>query len=147
MLTVTFSELPAVADALLRYAVITCRYRGQWVYCRHRERDTWEIPGGRREPGEAILDTASRELYEETGASVYRLTPVCAYCVTRDTDSYGLLCYADIETLDALPPSEIARVDLFDTAPEALTYPQIQPHLLRKVQDWLTNHLDGGELQ
>ncbi|MBN3526581.1 NUDIX domain-containing protein [Paenibacillus apiarius] len=27
------------------------------------------IPGGRREPGEEILHTAGRELYEETGGT------------------------------------------------------------------------------
>ena len=27
---------------------------GKWVFCRHKERNTWEIPGGHREMGEAI---------------------------------------------------------------------------------------------
>ena len=51
-----------VDDELLRFAVIIARHNGKWVFCKHRERDTYELPGGHREPGEQILDTARREL-------------------------------------------------------------------------------------
>ena len=47
-----------VDDKLLRFAVIIARHNGKWVFCKHRERDTYELPGGHREPGEQILDTA-----------------------------------------------------------------------------------------
>lgn len=40
-----------VDDALLKYAVVIAKHQGKWVFCRHRERDTLEIPGGHREPG------------------------------------------------------------------------------------------------
>lgn len=56
-----------VEDHLLKFAVIIAKTEGKWVFCRHRERDTYEVPGGHREPGEEILHTAERELYEETG--------------------------------------------------------------------------------
>ena len=59
-----------VDDALLKYAVIIAKYQGKWVFCRHRERDTLEAPGGHREPGETILEAARRELAEETGRIV-----------------------------------------------------------------------------
>ena len=57
-----------IQDELLQFAVILSKSQDNYVFCKHKDRDTWEIPGGRREPGEAILDTARRELYEETGA-------------------------------------------------------------------------------
>ncbi len=57
-----------IADELLKFAVIIAKTEGKWVFCRHRERDTYEVPGGHREPGETILETAKRELMEETGA-------------------------------------------------------------------------------
>lgn len=55
-------------DGLLKFAVIIAKSEGKFIFCKHKARDTWEIPGGYREPGEIILDTAKRELYEETDA-------------------------------------------------------------------------------
>ena len=40
------------------------------MFCKHRDRDTHEVPGGHREDGEEILETVKRELKEETGAAV-----------------------------------------------------------------------------
>ena len=57
-----------VDDALLKFAVIIAKSQGKWVFCKHKERNTYEVPGGRREPNESILETAKRELSEETGA-------------------------------------------------------------------------------
>ena len=37
--------------------------------CKAQDRQTWEIPGGRREEDDGIINvTAARELFEETGA-------------------------------------------------------------------------------
>ena len=129
-----------VDDALLKFAVIIARTDGKWVFCKHRERDTFEIPGGHREPGEAIDDTAVRELREETGAKDFAIKPVCAYSVTgknrvNDTgeEMYGMLYYADISGFEQELHSEMEKVSLFDALPEALTYPEIQPKLVREA--------------
>ena len=137
MQRVEFEDISDIEDGLLKYAVIVSRHKGQWIYSKHKERDTWEIPGGRREPEEAILDTAKRELFEETGAIEYEISPVCVYCVTGDTKSYGLLCFAEIETLSSLPQSEIEYISLFHDEPESLTYPHFQPFMFIKVKQWL----------
>lgn len=77
MICVNFYE-KADSD-LIRCAVIAAKYRGKWVFCRHKERKTWEFPGGHIEKGETAEAAAGRELYEETGALEYRLYPVAAY--------------------------------------------------------------------
>ena len=66
MLEVKFYD--TVDDSLLKFAVIISQSNGKWVICKHKERDTYEAPGGHREVGEDILESAKRELQEETGA-------------------------------------------------------------------------------
>ena len=121
-----------VDDSLLKFAVIIACSKGRWVFCKHKERDTYEIPGGHREPGENILDTAKRELYEETGAVKYSIKPICVYSVTAPNEfdgveTFGGLYFADIEEFEEELHSEIERISFFDSLPEKLTYPMIQP--------------------
>lgn len=135
-------EFPgSVNDETLKYAVIAAKCKGKWVFVKHRERDTLEMPGGHREPGENIAQTAARELYEETGALKYSLRQLCSYRISDN----GMLFYAEIEELGELPPSEIERVELLDEPPAELsewTYPAIQPALWEKVSEILSAERD-----
>ncbi len=118
-----------------KYAVIIARYKGKWVFCKHRQRDTYECPGGHREPGEAILDTAKRELWEETGALEYALRQIAPYSVSQDGDeTFGMLYFAEISRFGPLPEMEMERIELFETPPEAWTYPIIQKQLFEEVR-------------
>lgn len=54
-----------VNDELLKFAVIISQSNGKWVFCKHKERDTYEVPGGHREAGEDIkINTNKGALYE-----------------------------------------------------------------------------------
>ena len=56
-----------------KFVVIIAEYQGSWLLCKHKKRTTWETAGGHIEPGETPLEAAKRELYEETGAILYRI--------------------------------------------------------------------------
>ena len=133
MLEVRFYE--EVDDRLLKFAVIIAKSGGKWVLCKHRQRDTYEVPGGHREPGEDILTTARRELYDESGALAYDIRPVCVYSVlSGGEETFGMLYYAEITEFEGALHSEIERVELFDTLPENWTYPLIQPLLIQEFE-------------
>ena len=125
--------LDHVEDELLKFAVIISFYHGKLVLCRHKDRDTYEIPGGHREVNESILDCAKRELFEETGAIAFDIEPLCAYAtmgknrvnVSGDI-IYGMLFVADIRRMDKLE-YETSEILLADKLVDNLTYPDIQP--------------------
>lgn len=124
-----------VDDAYLQFAVIAAKSDGKWVFCKHKARSTWEMPGGHREPGEDILATARRELYEETGATQFTIWPVCVYSVLApgQAESFGMLYRADILQFEEALHWEIEKIICTDTLPTAWTYPEIQPALLQEL--------------
>ncbi|MGG6310742.1 NUDIX hydrolase [Paenibacillus macerans] len=120
VMQVNFYELNLIDDGKLKYAVILAKYNDQWVYVKHKERQTWEIPGGRREANESIEATARIELFEETGALTFNLSPLSVYSVKRDRDdeSYGALFYAEVLELGPLPAdSEIGQIRIMQGLP------------------------------
>ena len=52
----------SINDSMLKFAVIIARHNGKWVFCKHKERNTWEAPGGHREDGEDILETINEQI-------------------------------------------------------------------------------------
>ena len=119
MLKVKFYD--TVNDELLRFAVVISQSNGH------------------REAGENILETAKRELQEETGAVRFEIKPICVYSVTGKTrvndtgeETFGLLCFAEITEFAKELHSEMEKVVLMDELPENWTYPLIQPKLIEK---------------
>jgi 8-oxo-dGTP pyrophosphatase MutT (NUDIX family) len=130
-----------VDDEKLKFAVIVSKAQGKWVFCKHKERNTYEIPGGHREENENILEIAKRELREETGAIKFDIKPVCIYSVigkTRvndrvDEETFGMLFFADIKSFEEELHSEIENIIITEELPGKWTYPLIQPKLLAKA--------------
>ena len=139
MLEVKFYD--NVDDRLLKFAVIISKSNGQWVFCKHKDRNTYEVPGGHREKDEQILDTAKRELKEETGAIDFTIKPICVYSVKGKTrvnentndETFGMLYFADIHSFEEIH-SEIEKIILIDDLVKDWTYPLIQPKLIEEAK-------------
>lgn len=128
-----------IEDDLLKFAVIISRTNGHWVFCKHRERDTYEVPGGHREEGENILATAKRELYEETGALQFNIKPVCVYSVIAEDnfdgkETFGMLFFAEIRIFEEQLYSEIEKILITNKMVSNWTYPEIQPKLFEEAE-------------
>ena len=97
-----------VIDELLKFAVIVSKSNGKWVFCKHKERDTYEVPGGHREAGKNRVNDTGEE-------------------------TFGLLCFAEITEFAKELHSEMEKIVLMDELPENWTYPLIQPKL---IEEW-----------
>lgn len=140
MENVEFME--CIPDEDISFAVIMARYHSQWLYCKHKDRDTFEAPGGKRNNNETVEELARRELYEETGAEHFVLFHVARYCMESRNGSkmYGALFFAELTAFPkSVPEFEIERVTLYpyDKLPDKLTYPVIQKQIATKVKMWI----------
>ena len=117
----------SVDDAKLTYVVMGAQYLGKWIFVRHRERLSWELPAGHIEPGEGPDQAAVRELYEEAGVVNSTLSIVSDYSVSdKGKLAKGRLYYAEVKELEALPDHEIEEIIFSSELPSHLTYPEVQ---------------------
>ncbi len=117
----------SVDDSKLSYVVMGARYQGKWIFVRHRERTSWELPAGHIEPDEGPDQAAVRELYEETGVIKSSLSVLSDYSVSHHGKcAYGRLYFAEVKELEPLPEYEIEEIQLSGELPSPLTYPHVQ---------------------
>ena len=136
----------SIDDSMLKFAVIIAKHNGKWVFCKHRERSTWEVPGGHREQGEDILETAKRELYEETGAINFEINPICIYSVTvpdnfKWKETFGKLFFAEIHTLEEarqrgfLPKKDEIKWLFFDVGSTLVDESSVYEDRMKKIAE------------
>jgi len=133
MFKIVISELGSVSENEYTRVVMAARYKDKWIFCKHKNRTTWELPGGHIENGENWLTAAKRELYEETGATEADIEPVCVYKI----GSPSIFCFAEVRSLSKLPSFEIEKIEFFDDIPSNLTYPDSHKKLFDRAVEFV----------
>lgn len=119
-----------------KYVVVLSKYDGKILFSRHKDRLTWETQGGHIEKGETPLEAAKRELYEESGAVKFSISPAFDYWAGEDkSGANGMVFIAEIMELSNIPNSEMKEVKTFSTLPSSLTYPEITPVLFKYAEE------------
>lgn len=126
-----FLEHHLTNPSAYQFAIIITRFEDHWVFVRHAERDSWELPAGHVENHETVYEAAHRELYEETGALCYSLESLVSYYGKYKGNAVtGMVFVAQVTRFGSLPDFEIAEMKLFSSIPDNLTYPLIQPQMI-----------------
>lgn len=67
-------SLVGTRPLILVGAVVIIQNDNHQILLQHRKDGNWGLPGGLMEPGESLEETATREVYEETGLTLNHLT-------------------------------------------------------------------------
>jgi len=70
-----------------KHVLVICQYGDGWLLTNHKKRGL-EFPGGKQEFGETLIDTAKREVFEETGAIIGEIVRIGEYKVTDQKGSF-----------------------------------------------------------
>ncbi len=140
------------------FVVIAARWKGNWVFAKRKQTETYALPGGRVRPNESPHITVRRILYEQTGITAGKLYPICNYSlsvgqgfrtVQTRRESYGRLYYVEALCKTALPDFEIEQTREDGWIPDAKSwaYPVLQKRLFEKACSWLAEAQTNGAPQ
>jgi 8-oxo-dGTP diphosphatase len=130
-------EAGSVDESRLTYVVIGAWYRDKWIFVRHRDRSTWEMPAGHIEKGEPAGMAAERELFEEAGVTGSVMEHHCDYEVTvGGKTEYGRLYSADVKEINTRLEYETEEILLLDSLPTELTYQEVQTVLFNRLKQY-----------
>ncbi|MEX0987014.1 MAG: NUDIX domain-containing protein [Bacteroidales bacterium] len=132
--------LPAGSIELseLTYVVIGAREMEHWIFVRHQERDSWELPAGHIEEHESADEAAKRELYEETGTVRSDLRALYDYSIEIGGQTFiGRIFFADVTQRGPLPVSEIAEIMISKTSPQPATYPEAHKRFIDILEKYV----------
>jgi ADP-ribose pyrophosphatase len=112
-------EIDEIVHDRIQFAVIIAKRKGQFIIVFNNKRIGWELPGGNKEAGETILKAAGRELFEETGAIKFDLTPFGIY---EWKEVFGMVFLSEVIEMVDMPKFEIEEIKFVDSLPEGMNF-------------------------
>lgn len=117
------------------FAVLNCS--GKYLMCYNTWRKQWELPAGKREAGESAKECASRELFEETGQNVDKLTFLGLLKVKKlvnGTFKYNPVYFGSLDKLEPfLPNNETSDIYLWNLLEEIGLVDEVDMLLLKSI--------------
>ena len=118
--------------------------KGRILLARRRDNSLWTIPGGAMEPGESIVDSAIREVEEETGVKVEITGLVGIYSSPRHVVEYPdgevrqqfSVCFA-ARPLAGVPVATEETSEVRYVEPSELDALDIHPSIRLRIQHFL----------
>jgi 8-oxo-dGTP pyrophosphatase MutT (NUDIX family) len=107
----TYSRCAGREDAESRefdFTVVLVMHFRDGLFVFNQKRGYWELPGGRREPGEDLFTCAAREVQEEGNLSIKTFSLLGRFATVRpgEKPKSGLFLFAE---LSARPPHDPAK--------------------------------------
>jgi 8-oxo-dGTP diphosphatase len=108
----------------------------QVLMVKHARR-SWEMPGGRIEPGETPEEAVVREFLEETGRRVELVNGTIP-------EENGLVFCGKVGDKVGVPnPGEIIEVEFFSDLPDELSFPAVEyEKMLTKFRSVFLDHIE-----
>lgn len=124
-----------------------CFNEDKVLLAKRRDRDMWNLPGGRVEKGEGLVDALKREIKEETGAEIQNIISSRSYLNNEKMDLV-VAFLVNLFPFEFVPNPEAEQIQYFDISalPENLYF----SHKQRILDAWedkqkLNNKVDYNQ--
>jgi 8-oxo-dGTP pyrophosphatase MutT (NUDIX family) len=137
-------DAPRPTSLIPAASAVVVDENGRLLLARRRDNTLWTIPGGAMEPGESIVDTAVREVEEETGVQVEVRGLVGIYSNPRHVVEYAdgevrqqfSVCFA-ARPISGVPGPSDETSEVRYVEPHKLEQLDIHPSIRLRIQHFL----------